>query len=60
MLQHEAYINNLTPNLFQICSIFFIFVLFIKTNAKIGISVELNEYGVNLASKDQHIQELYA
>ena len=34
-------------------------VLICKTKAKRGISVELNEYGVNLALKDLYIREIH-
>ena len=67
MSRHECPCRNMGPVttiLHQISSKLapfgFLFVLIYKTKATKGISVELNEYGVNLASKDQSIQEIYA
>ena len=37
-----------------------LFILICKTKAKGGISAGLNEYGVNLALKDQYIREIHA
>ena len=42
------------------CSFHLLFhSFFCKTKAKRGISLKMNEYGVNLALKDQYIREIH-